>query len=126
MKMESRLNTALIFFTLSFLSISSVQAEQTVINNYGTQAPNNAQSQSPCNNATNYNQAQSSYGTNTPPGTYTIKHGDGSSETVYTTGDKKPYLVDNGCNNSTPIVQPYINVPSPYGPKKDHEVMPRR
>jgi DNA segregation ATPase FtsK/SpoIIIE-like protein len=34
-----------------------------------------------------------------PAGSYVVKNGDGSSNDVYTTGDKKPYYVDNPCAN---------------------------
>lgn len=47
-----------------------------------------------------------------PAGVYHSQSG-----TVYTTGEKKPYIVDNNCNSSsTPTVQPYINLPSPPQP----------
>lgn len=113
MKKETKPQIFFVLFTFSLLSMPSAYADQTIINNnYGGSAPNSAPAQSSCNNQTAVNQAQSSYGTNTPPGTYTVKRGDGSSETIYTTGDKKPYIIDNGCN-STPI-QPYIYAQPPF------------
>ena len=58
-----------------------------------------------------------------PAGTYKVDHGDGSSEEVYTTGEKKPYYVDNNCNQNAnaqvpqifvqPTLQGNIPVPNP-------------
>jgi len=50
-----------------------------------------------------------------PEGTYVTKNADGSGSTTYTTGEKKPYIVDNGCNNNSNIapVQPYVALPAP-------------
>jgi len=47
-----------------------------------------------------------------PAGSYVIHNNDGSSDQLYTTGEKKPYYVDNsGCNNSNVApVQPYAFV----------------
>lgn len=126
MKTEEKLKTTLLLFAFSLLSTTSAHADQTVINNNYGGAPNTASpSQSPCNQ-TSANQAISSYGTNTPPGTYTIKHGDGTSEQIYTTGDKKPYIVDNGCNSQ---IQPYVYVQPPFpgpGPKPGPKPGPLR
>ena len=35
------------------------------------------------------------------------------SSTTYTTGEKKPYITDNNCNNSTAPAQPYVFVQPP-------------
>lgn len=53
-----------------------------------------------------------------PAGVYTTREADGSSNTTYTTGEKKPYYVDNNCNNAPtppiqPIIQPNVNLPTP-------------
>jgi hypothetical protein len=77
-------------------------SDPVIINNNNA---GQASSPSPCNN--------NSYGTPSnglPPGTYTTNNGNGTTSTIYTTGDKQPYIVDNNCNPS-PIIQPYVNVP---------------
>ncbi len=38
-----------------------------------------------------------------------------SDSTIYTTGEKKPYLTDNGCNTN-PQAQPYVYTQSPSPP----------
>jgi hypothetical protein len=100
---------------LSFLMMHLAHADPiTINNNYApstpSPAPQAAQAPAPTCNA---NQASQSYGTGMPPGTYTIKHSDGTSNTVYTTGDKQPYIVDNSNCNSPPI-QPYVYVNPPF------------
>ncbi len=46
-----------------------------------------------------------------PAGSYIIQNSDGSSNQLYTTGEKKPYYVDNsGCNSNVAPVQPYAFV----------------
>ena len=51
-----------------------------------------------------------------PAGTYTTKNADGSTTTTYTTGDKKPYYVDNPCqqntNNNNTNPQVYVLPPT--------------
>jgi hypothetical protein len=51
-----------------------------------------------------------------PAGAYKIEHGDGSSEEVYTTGEKKPYYVDNCNNQATPPIMPQVYVQPPVVP----------
>lgn len=46
-----------------------------------------------------------------PEGAYVIQNSNGSSNQLYTTGEKKPYYVDNsGCNSNVAPVQPYAFV----------------
>lgn len=55
-----------------------------------------------------------------PEGTYTIQHTDGSSEHIYTTGEKKPYYVGDPCgssNSTQAMVYPQVTTPyvtTPY------------
>jgi hypothetical protein len=64
--------------------------------------------------ATNGNQSNT-YDSRIPPaGTYIIKQADGSTDTLYTTGEKKPYIVDNNSNAPIqPIIQPYVTIQPP-------------
>lgn len=80
----------------------SAYADQTIINN-NAQTPYPVQPQ--CNNGYSTN-------TGTPPGTYQVQNGNGTTSTVYTTGDKQPYIVDNNCNQNQTI-QPYVYVQPP-------------
>lgn len=97
-----------------------VSADPVIINNNTNTAPpqqaapqDNSQQLPPCR--ANQNDI---YDPRVPPaGVYSTRFQDGSSSTVYTTGEKKPYITDNNCGSSTsPIVQPYVNMPSPPGP----------
>lgn len=99
--------------TLMSLAIFSMMASSTyasdvTINNTMTPppaAPQQAQ-QSPCPPANQNN----IYDPRVPPaGVYTQRNGDGSSSTTYTTGEKKPYIVDNNCNTN-PAPQPYVAI----------------
>lgn len=90
----------------------------TVINNYGT-APSEQgpppPAQAPCNGNQN-----NIYDPRVPPaGAYVIQNGDGSSNQIYTTGEKKPYYVDNPCgqNNQNQAIYPqiYPQGPGPVG-----------
>lgn len=132
-----KLSGKLIISILGTLCISSAWSDpSTVINNNNyNQAPNTS-SQGTANQS-NCNQPSASYGTGLPPGTYNRPHGDGSSDEIYTTGDKQPYIVDNNCNSNQGI-QPYVYVqppfvgpapgpvgPGPIGPGQVHP-MPRR
>lgn len=57
-----------------------------------------------CNN--NQNQSVSN---NETIGTSYQKNPSGGYNTVYSTGNKQPYYVDNGCNQqSSPIIEPYV------------------
>lgn len=90
--------------TLSFLAIlctHSAFSDQTVINN-STGQPQQAAPQ--CGGNQN-----NIYDPRVPPeGAYVVKNGDGTSNQIYTTGEKKPYYVDNYCN------QPYSSQAQPY------------
>lgn len=110
--MESKSKLALLITIFS----TTTYANTTIINNYSTQpqppqpAPMQMQPQAVA-------PAPTSCGGNSsggiPPGTYQTKNADGSINTIYTTGDKQPYIVDNSCNQPQPIIQPYVypNVP---------------
>lgn len=92
-----------IISTILIATSYTVCADQTIINNNNQPPDNSAQ----CNN---------SYGTSgngLPPGAYTIQNGNGSTDRLYTTGDKQPYIVDNNCNQS-PVIQPYVYTQPPY------------
>jgi hypothetical protein len=85
-----------------------VYAGDTIINNYpsppaAAPAPVPATT-SPCGQASN------SIGTGVQPGTYAQPKGG----TIYTTGDKKPFIVDSGCNN-TPPISPEVYYTPPGG-----------
>lgn len=43
-----------------------------------------------------------------PAGVYSKENSDGSSDTLYTTGEKKPYYVDSNCNQSAAGAQPIV------------------
>lgn len=84
-------------------------ADQVVINNNTQPADSN---QPTCNNQPS-NQPQG-----LRPGTYSQQNPDGTYSTVYTTGDKTPYIVDNNCNQQ-PVIQPYVYTQPPlYGNDK--------
>lgn len=106
-------------FNLFIISASlftiNVFADPVIINNNTGQTPTNQvssaapQYQCPPGNQNNI------YDPRIPPaGVYRNK-----DSTTYTTGEKTPYYVDNGCNNNTaPVIQPYVNTPSP--PIRNH------
>ncbi|VVC77094.1 hypothetical protein AQUSIP_24210 [Aquicella siphonis] len=79
-------------------------ADQTIINNNG---------QAPASTPPTCNGSYSTSGNGLPPGAYSIPNGDGTSDRLYTTGDKQPYIVDNNCNQS-PIIQPYVYAQPPF------------
>lgn len=121
MKTLSTFSACLFFFITS----SAFSDPTTIINNNNQAAPSTPQS--------NCNPPSNSYGTGLPPGTYNRPHGDGSSDEIYTTGDKQPYIVDNNCNPNQGI-QPYVYVqppfvgpgPGPAGAPIGPHPMPRR
>jgi hypothetical protein len=85
------------------VNLAYANAEQININNNNTPA-DNTQAQNNCGNPVNTNQ-----GDNQRPGTYYSSNPGGGTDTIYTTGDKTPYIIDNNnCNNNIPLVQPYI------------------
>lgn len=102
---------SLTYLALSLTLIATpLFADQVTINN-NMQQPSTAQN----NNNNNCGAPQANPGLR--PGTYTRDNGNGSSDTIYTTGDKQPYMVDNNCNNNNNVssapITPYI-FPGPY------------
>lgn len=89
---------------LPLIITGTCYADQVIINNNAQPANSNPPT---CNNQSS-NQSQG-----LPPGTYKSQNPDGSYSTVYTTGDKQPYIVDNNCNQQ-PVIQPYVYTQPPY------------
>lgn len=89
-------------------------ADPTIINN------NNGSSQAPQTSPCPPANQNNIYDPRIPPaGVYESQNPDGSYSTTYTTGEKKPYIVDNNCNNGS-TTQPYVVAPVPGpmpGPK---------
>lgn len=81
-------------------------------------------SQPQCNNNSNSTQ------NGLRPGEYKIQNGDGTSDTLYTTGDNKQPFFSPNCNQQQPIIQPYIGMQPPYGqnngPRPNPRPMPPR
>jgi hypothetical protein len=116
---EIKKKIALCSALLTLFSCQTALAE-TIINNYGTannQPPAQAMQAPPPPSQCNSNSVSTD--PRVPPaGTYNIQHGDGSSEEVYTTGEKKPYYVDNNCGQNAAAPQVYVqpNLMSPTAP----------
>ncbi len=109
--------------TLSFLAIlcaHSAFSDQTVINNSTSQPQQQAAPQ--CGGNQN-----NIYDPRVPPaGAYVVQNGNGTSNQIYTTGEKKPYYVDNYCNQPN-NVQPYAFFqPSGPGPGPGPHPHPHR
>lgn len=105
--MRAFLSVACIGFFLFFAGTVLAADPPVVINNNNQNSANRpAQPTQQCGGG-NQNDV---YDPRVPPaGAYDIKHADGSSEQLYTTGEKKPYYVDDYCNQTTsPYVQPNI------------------
>lgn len=100
-----RIMKKLIALTIAGIAIQASFADTTIINNNNNNS--GQQPQQSCDNSSNNHDG-------IKPGTYNINHGDGTSETIYTTGDKQPYFGDNNCNQ--PAIQPYVQPIIPYGP----------
>lgn len=115
--MKARLTMAAI---ASLLAVSACYADQPIVINNNNNNSQPAQQSSNCNdNSQNDNSGQK-------PGTYYQSNPRGGTDTVYTTGDKKPYIVDNdNCNNTPPIIQPYV-YSNPPGPRPRPEPGPLR
>ncbi len=97
MKINAKIACLFTFLTLQ--QFNPVQADQTIIYNGNNSAGNQAPAMSGCeNNAP----------PGMPPGHYVKQNSDGSTDQVYTTGDKQPYIVDPNCGQQPTIVQPYI------------------
>lgn len=121
--------------SLVILQSSIAYADPTIVNNYNNSGPANpdanaAPPQNPGPYAGDGGGAPpngSNNGPDMPPGAYSIKHGDGTSENIYTTGTKKPYIVEQYSNQNTQV-SPYVygdfngggagpNPPGPPGPR---------
>jgi len=97
---------AIILTVFSMTSIDTAVAD-TIINNYSSQ-PQPAQTPAPANSNSGCNQgANNNTDSGMPAGVYTTPNGNGGTNTLYTTGDKKPFIVDSNCNNTSGI-QPYV------------------
>lgn len=94
----------------------------TINNNYAppSEPSNNQSSQNNSNNSSNCNNPSNSGFDGAPQGTSYQSNPHGGTDTVYSTGNKQPYVVDNNCNNNQPpiIPQVYPNMPGP-GPYPD-------
>jgi hypothetical protein len=107
-------NKSCLALLLSFFLAMPAYSD-SIVNNYSSGgAPQAATSPCPPANQNNI------YDPRVPPaGTYKVQNGDGSSQTIYTTGEKKPYITDNNCNNnSVGPISPYVN--APYPPRPHH------
>jgi hypothetical protein len=96
----------LTFICIAGFSLTNCYAENPVIINNNNN--NNPPTQ---NNNCNGNQSAAPQTSDAQrPGTYYRSNPSGGTDTIYTTGDKTPYIVDNNNNcNNQPIIQPYIN-----------------
>lgn len=63
-------------------------------------------------------QAQQQNDDGTPPGTYYQSNPHGGTDTVYTTGKKNPYDINEGTSNTQAPIIPYVypNAPAPTPP----------
>lgn len=97
---------------LLFIAINQSYAQAPVIIN------NNNNNNPPPQSGSNCNNNQASNKKEVRPGTYYQSNPQGGMDTVYTTGDKTPYVVDNN-NCNQPLVQPYVYgvQPGPPGPR---------
>lgn len=103
-------HTSSILIMVGLLYSAVVAAENPIIINNNVQQPQQAPSNnsSNCNNQSNNNQGP-------PPGTYYQTNPHGGTDTVYSTGNKQPYVVDNNCNNNS-VIQPYVYAQPPGPP----------
>ncbi|MEO8400424.1 MAG: hypothetical protein ABI597_01340 [Gammaproteobacteria bacterium] len=105
MKMRSYVKFICLVTLFFMLPILSVRADPPIIvnnnNNNNTGAGGNS-----CNNNVTTDPRVP------PAGVYSTRNGNGTSNTIYTTGETKPYIVDNNCNsNAYPsAVQPNVYV----------------
>ena len=107
--MQTKICTSLIVMT--FLLIQAAIAGNITINN-------NLEAARPTQNGCNGN-INHAYDPRVPPaGSYIIKNSDGSSQQIYTTGENKPYFLNNNCNNNAIApIQPYVAIPPYHHPK---------
>ena len=118
MKIKTKMACLAVFFMMSHAGFA--QNHVTINNNTGqpmppdTAPPPPQQQQPQCANANQNN----IYDPRVPPaGVYTTRNGDGASSTTYTTGEKKPYIVDNNRNgSSSPQAMPQVYVQPPAAP----------
>lgn len=106
--MEKYINGVIL--SLALLCATAAAADNPIIinNNVPQQAPNT--NNSGCNNN---NQANNYQGP--PQGTSYQTNPRGGTDTIYSTGNKQPYIVDNNCNNNPPI-QPFVYAQPPGPP----------
>lgn len=109
--------TRIALITAAILSVMALQpahAGNTVINNNYPAAPQMAPAAPPAapGSSCGQNAANNSYDSGQQAGVYTTDNGNGGTNTVYTTGEKKPFIVDNNCGG-TPPIQPYVEYNAP-------------
>ena len=104
-KLRRKLNI-LCVLTCALLLQSNPASSETIINNSNT-AP---QSASGCSSQSSNYVPDSRI---PPAGVYSTQTGNGSSQTVYSTGEARPYAADTNCNNSSPTPQANVWVPAP-------------
>lgn len=109
------LRKSLLTLCLYGISFSVLADQPTVIIN--NNAPAQAAPQQP-QQQPQQNQAQQNNDDGLPPGTYYQSNPHGGTDTVYTTGKKTPYDINEGASNSQPPVMPYVypNAPAPTPP----------
>ncbi len=105
----------ILLFSLLTIAINQAFADAPVVIN------NNNTNNQPPQSGSNCNNNQASKKKEVRPGTYYQSNPQGGMDTVYTTGDKTPYVVDNN-NCNQPMVQPYVygvqpGPPGPPGPR---------
>lgn len=111
-----RQTLALLFSCIALTSTYADDNQITINNNAATPPQSQANNNNGC--VGNNNQPEGMR-----PGTYYTSNPNGGTDTVYTTGDKTPYNLNdsNGCDNNnnitTPIIQPYIGPGPRPGPR---------
>lgn len=105
MKTKTLKNLSHFFVLLAVFCSGASFADPVIINNNSGGSGSNQPTYScPPANQNNI------YDSRIPPaGVYSTNQG-----TLYTTGEKKPFITDNNCNNggsAAPVIQPYVNVP---------------
>ena len=109
----------LLLLLITNFTYAATRSQQPVIinnnNNYGTPQDSSNANQAASTPSCGGGNQNNIYDPRVPPaGTYVQKNGKGNTTNVYTTGENKAYYVDSNCNNnSSPTIQPYINVTPP-------------
>jgi hypothetical protein len=107
--MKNLLKVTLVACTLNlaYVSLALADPSQPVIINNNNSQPQ-ASSQPSCAPANQNN----IYDSRVPPaGAYYTRNADGSGQQVFTTGEKKPYIVDNNCGGGmSNAAQPQVIV----------------